>query len=58
MVPERGSATRKKKPKSLHPSMFAASSNSLGSVLSKNVRQTIRLYTETAPGSTMTHSES
>ena len=52
MVLDSGTAIWKKKRKSLQPSICAASSRSLGSVLSKNERHTIRLYTDTAAGST------
>ena len=52
IVLDSGMAIVKKKRKSLQPSICAASSSSCGSELSKKERQTIRLYTLTAAGST------
>lgn len=53
MVEESGRTMRKKNLKSLQPSIFAASSSSFGMPVSKKERHTIRLYAETATGSTM-----
>ena len=52
MVEDRGMTMRKKNTKSLQPSILAASSISMGMPVSKNDRQTIKLYTDTATGST------